>query len=62
MTRLFLRNPDWHAYILKFKISKNDIDVTETIENNVAYPHENEITLKSKYNAKILDIFSLAEL
>ena len=36
------------AYIISVMANKNKIDFDETIKNNLAYPHEEEITLKDK--------------
>jgi hypothetical protein len=35
-------------YLLTIESPKNKIDFDETISNNLAYPHEEEITLKDK--------------
>jgi len=44
-------------YLITAKIPKNDIDLQETIKNNILYPHENEITVKNKgKNVKIIKI------
>jgi hypothetical protein len=44
-------------YLITAKIPKNDIDLEETIKNNILYPHENEITVKNKgKNVKIVKI------
>jgi hypothetical protein len=44
-------------YLITVKIPKNDIDLEETIKNNILYPHENEITVKNKgKNVKIVKI------
>lgn len=44
-------------YIITVEIPKNEINFSETIENNILYPHEREITVKNKgKNVKILKI------
>jgi archaellum component FlaF (FlaF/FlaG flagellin family) len=35
-------------YLITAKIPKKDVDLEETIKNNILYPHENEITVKNK--------------
>lgn len=47
-------------YILIVEANKNKIDFTETIKNNLAYPHEEEITLKDK--GRGVNILSLVKL
>jgi hypothetical protein len=44
-------------FIITVKIPKNEINVSETIENNILYPNEREITVKNKgKNVKIVRI------
>lgn len=44
-------------YIITVEIPKKEINFSETIENNILYPHEKEITVKNKgKNVKILKI------
>jgi hypothetical protein len=44
-------------FIITVKIPKNEINVSETIENNILYPHEREITVKNNgKNVKIVRI------
>jgi hypothetical protein len=44
-------------FIVTAKIPKSEIDIQETIINNILYPHENEITVKNNgKNVKILNI------
>ena len=45
------------AYLITVKVPKSEVDVMETLNNNILYPHEKEITLKNKgRGAKYLDI------
>ena len=45
------------AYLITVKVPKSEVDVMETLNNNILYPHEKEITLKDKgRGAKYLDI------
>lgn len=49
-----------HPVLIKVKINKEQIDIFNTIHNNIYYPHEEEITLKNKgKNVKIIDITKL---
>ena len=44
-------------YLITAEISKNEVDIEETIKNNILYPNEMEITVKNKgKNVKILRI------
>ena len=44
-------------YLITAKIPKNEINLGETVRNNILYPHENEITVKNKgKNVKIIKI------
>ncbi len=46
-----------HAYLITVKVPKSEVDVMETLNNNILYPHEKEITLKDKgRGATYLDI------
>ena len=46
-----------HAYLITVKVPKSEVDVMETLNNNILYPHEKEITLKGKgRGATYLDI------
>ena len=45
------------TYLITVKVPKSEVDVMETLNNNILYPHEKEITLKDKgRGAKYLDI------
>ena len=49
-----------HPILVKVKINKQQIDIFNTIHNNIYYPHEEEITLKNKgKNVKIIDVTKL---
>ena len=49
-----------HPVLIKVKINKEQIDIFNTIHNNIYYPHEEEITLKNKgKNVKIIDVTKL---
>ena len=37
-----------HAYLITVKVPKSEVDVMETLNNNILYPHEKEITLKDE--------------
>lgn len=44
-------------YLISAEIPKNEINLDETIQNNILYPHENEITVKNNgKNVKIIKI------
>jgi hypothetical protein len=44
-------------YLITAEITKNEVDIDETIKNNILYPNEMEITVKNKgKNVKILKI------
>ena len=44
-------------FLITAEIPKNEIDIEETIKNNILYPNEMEITVKNKgKNVKILKI------
>ena len=44
-------------YLITAEIPKNEVDIEETIKNNILYPNEMEITVKNKgKNVKILRI------
>ena len=46
-----------HAYLMTVKVPKSEVDVMETLNNNILYPHEKEITLKDKgRGAQYLDV------
>lgn len=46
-----------HAYLITVKVPKSEVDVMETLNNNILYPNEEEITLKNKgIGATYLDI------
>ena len=49
-------NPDHDGYIVEIETSKSQIDVNETIINNLLFPDENEITLKEKANYKVVNV------
>jgi hypothetical protein len=43
--------------LLKVEVEKNQIDIINTLHNNIMYPHEQEITLKDKgKGTTLLDI------
>lgn len=45
------------VYLITVKVPKSEVDVMETLNNNILYPHEQEITLKNKgRGATYLDI------
>jgi len=49
-----------HPVLVKVKVNKEQIDIFNTIHNNIYYPHEEEITLKNKgKNVKIIDVTKL---
>jgi len=49
-----------HPVLIKVKINKEQIDIFNTIHNNINFPHEEEITLKNKgKNVKIIDVTKL---
>tara|TARA_R110000868_G_scaffold84_13_gene930 strand:+ start:14635 stop:15075 length:441 start_codon:yes stop_codon:yes gene_type:complete len=44
-------------FLITSEIPKNEVDIEESIKNNILYPNENEITVKNKgKNVKILSI------
>jgi hypothetical protein len=44
-------------YLITAEITKNEVDIDETIKNNILYPNEMEITVKNKgKNVNILKI------
>ena len=44
-------------YLITAKIPKKEVDLEETIKNNILYPNEMEITVKNKgKNVKIVKI------
>ena len=44
-------------YLITAEIPKNEVDIEETIKNNILYPNEMEITVKNKgKNVKIVKI------
>ena len=46
-----------NAVLLTVEIDKDQIDIFNTLYNNIIYPHEEEITLKNKgKNVKIIDV------
>lgn len=47
-------------YLITVKAPKNLIDFQETLENNILYPNEQEITLKNK--GKGVDVISVTKL
>lgn len=47
-------------YLLTVKASKDNVDVMETLHNNILYPHEEEVTLFDKgEGTEIIDIKKL---
>jgi hypothetical protein len=47
-------------YIVTVKVKKSMVDVMETLENNILYPNEKEITLKNK--GKGVEIISIKKI
>jgi hypothetical protein len=49
---------DWgDPVLLTVKIDKNQIDIFNTLHNNIMYPHEQEITLKNKgKGSELIDV------
>jgi hypothetical protein len=47
-------------YIITANIPKNEVNIQETIHNNILYPQENEITVKNK--GKNVEIVSIKEI
>ena len=46
-----------YPYLITVKVPKSEVDVMETLNNNILYPHEKEITLKDKgRGAQYLDV------
>jgi hypothetical protein len=44
-------------YLITAKIPKNEVDIQETLQNNILYPNEHEISVKNKgKNVKIVKI------
>ena len=44
-------------YLITAKIPKNEVDLQETLRNNILYPNEHEISVKNKgKNVKIVKI------
>lgn len=44
-------------FLIKVKVSRDMVDINQTLANNILYPNENEITLKNKgKGVKILSI------
>ena len=44
-------------YLITAKIPKNEVDLQETLQNNILYPNEHEISVKNKgKNVKIVKI------
>lgn len=48
--------PDHNGFIVEIETSKSQIDVNETIVNNLLFPDENEITLKGNANYKVINV------
>lgn len=45
------------VFLFTVKVDSRFVDVTESISNNILYPHENEITLKNEgKDVKIVDV------
>ena len=43
--------------LLTVKIKKDQIDIFNTLHNNIMYPHEQEITLKNKgKGSELIDV------
>jgi len=50
-------NQDGQTVLVTVKVDKKQIDLVETLSNNILYPHEMEITLKDYgHRVTILDI------
>jgi len=50
-------NQDGQTVLVTVKVDKKQIDLVETLSNNILYPHEMEITLKDYgHGVTILDI------
>tara|TARA_R110000824_G_scaffold120294_3_gene275420 strand:- start:1068 stop:1517 length:450 start_codon:yes stop_codon:yes gene_type:complete len=48
------------VFLLKVKVGKDQIDILNTLHNNIMYPHEQEITLKDKgKGTQLIDITHL---
>jgi hypothetical protein len=47
-------------YLVTVKVKKSMVDVMETLENNILYPNEKEITLKNK--GKGVEIISIKKI
>jgi hypothetical protein len=46
-----------NAILLTVKVNKEQIDILNTLHNNILYPHEQEITLKNKgKGTELIDI------
>ena len=43
-----------NAILITVKVNKDQIDILNTLHNNIMYPHEQEITLKDKGKGAIL--------
>ena len=49
-----------NAILLTVKVNKDQIDILNTLHNNIMYPHEQEITLKDKgKGTTLIDITNL---
>jgi len=49
-----------NALLLTVKIKKDQIDIFNTLHNNILYPHEQEITLKNKgKGSELIDVSEL---
>ena len=49
-----------YPVLIKVKINKEQIDIFNTVHNNIYYPHEEEITLKNRgKGVKIIDVTKL---
>jgi len=49
-----------NAILLTVKIKKDQIDILNTLHNNIMYPHEQEITLKDKgKGSQLIDVTNI---
>jgi len=49
-----------NAILITVKVNKDQIDILNTLHNNIMYPHEQEITLKDKgKGTQLIDIINI---
>ena len=49
-----------NAILLTVKVNKDQIDILNTLHNNIMYPHEQEITLKDKgKGSQLIDVTNI---